>query len=66
MKQYAFLIYKGKIVPSTKDPKGSLKIVINLKANDINIRTEYGRETEEEKEKLISRFAFLTVFCLIQ
>lgn len=33
-----------------KDLKKSLKMAINLKTDDINIRTDWGRETGEEKE----------------
>lgn len=50
MKEYAFLIPQGKVTASTKDPKRFVRMVINLQASDINMRTE--RETKAGKEVL--------------
>lgn len=41
----------SKIFPTTKDFKMSLKMVINLKVNDINIGTDCIRKVKKKKKK---------------
>lgn len=41
----------SKIFPTTKDFRMSLKMVINLKVNDINIGTDCRRKVKKNKKK---------------
>lgn len=57
-----FLISKGKIFPSLKDLKMSLKMVILLKANDINIWTDCRRESEDKNKLITVCFSYSILF----